>query len=100
MGADHNNAIHRTKIIEAPYWESPASNSVITEILEGGEVTLNLGRRIYDDPHNPYGVDLIVYGYSFFSASGFTGQEVNDTTDLNVAKIEHRIFSPMRSLFP
>jgi hypothetical protein len=43
---------------------------------------LKLGRKVYDDPNNPYGVDLIVYGNSFFSPTGVTSPVDNDT-DLN-----------------
>ena len=84
--------IHRTKIVEPPYWTDPNTNDVITEISSGGQITVNMGRKIYDDPNNPYGVDLIVYGNSFFSASGYSGSEVNDFTDLGVATLSTGIF--------
>ena len=77
---------HRAKIVEAPYWTDPNTNTVITEINDGGQVTVRFGRKIYDDPNNPYGVDLIVYGNSFLSASGFSGF-LGDGTDLDVAKL-------------
>jgi hypothetical protein len=80
------NKIDRSKIIEPPYWTDPQSNNVIIEINPGGQITVNMGRRIYDDPNNPYGVDLIVYGNSFYTASGF-GSAVTDGTDMGVAKI-------------
>ncbi len=85
---DHfgTGTVHRTKIIEPPYWTAPDGSDVITEISSGGEVTVKLGRKVYDDPNNPYGVDLVVYGNSFFSASGISGF-VGDGTDLNVAKL-------------
>jgi hypothetical protein len=76
----------RTKIIEPPYWTAPNGSNVIAEILDGGEVTLKLGRKVFDDPNNPYGVDLIVFGNSFFSASGIT-DFVSDETDLNTATL-------------
>ena len=60
----------------------PNGSNVITEISSGGQITVNMGRKIYDDPNNPYGIDLIVYGNSFFSAFG-TGGSVSDNTDLN-----------------
>jgi hypothetical protein len=84
--------IHRRKIIEAPYWTDPNTNDVITEISSGGQITVNMGRKIYDDPNNPYGVDLIVYGNSFFSASGYSGSEVTDFTDLGVATLSTGIY--------
>jgi hypothetical protein len=78
--------IDRTKIIEPPYWTDVNSNAVITEISSNGEVTVYMGRPICDDPHNPYGVDFIVYGNSFYSVSGTHGF-VSDATDLNAAKL-------------
>jgi len=84
--------IHRSKIVEPPYWTDPNTNDVIAEISSGGQITVNMGRKIYDDPNNPYGVDLIVYGNSFFSASGYSGSEVNDFTDLGIAKLSSGIY--------
>ncbi len=77
---------HRAKIIEAPYWTAPNGGNVITEILSGGAVTLKLGRPIYADPNHPYGVDLLVFGNSFYSVSGTSGF-VGDDTDLNTAQL-------------
>ncbi len=83
---DHfgDHTAHRTKLIEPPYWTTTNGSKVITEISSGGQITVNMGRRVYDDPNNPYGVDFIVYGNSFFSASGTSGF-INDGTDLDVA---------------
>ena len=86
LGKDAGS-IHRSKIIEPPYWTDPNTNDVITEINPGGQITVNMGRKIYDDPNNPYGIDLIICGNSFYSASGYSGSEVDDSTDLGVAKI-------------
>ncbi len=76
---------HRVKIVEAPFNVAPDGSKLITEISSGGQITVNLGRKIYDDPNNPYGIDLIVYGNSFFTASGYSGGAVSDATDLNAA---------------
>ncbi len=85
------NIVDRTKIIEAPYWTDPNSNNVITEISANGQITVKLGRKVYDDPNNPYGIDFIVYGNSFFSASGVSGA-VSDKTDLDVASLSSGFF--------
>jgi hypothetical protein len=76
----------RVKIIEPPYNVAADGSDVITEISSNGQITVNMGRKIYDNPDNPYGMDFIVYGNSFFSASGTSGF-INDGTDLNVAKL-------------
>ena len=62
-----------------------STDKVITEISNGGQITVKLGRKVYDDPNNPYGVDFIVYGNSFFSASG--GGAIKDSTDLDIATL-------------
>ncbi|MGO8676048.1 MAG: hypothetical protein ACLQVX_09275 [Limisphaerales bacterium] len=74
-----DKTVHRTKIVEPPYWTDPNGNDVITEISTGGQITVKMGRRVYDDPNNPYGVDLIIYGNSFFVGPGTVG----DGTDLD-----------------
>ncbi len=73
---------NRVKIIEPPYWTAPDGGDVITEISSGGQITLKMGRKIYDDPNNPYGVDFIVYGNSFFQASGISSP-ISDGTELD-----------------
>jgi hypothetical protein len=73
----------RTKIVEGPFGRDPNNNPVITRINVGGQLTVNMGRRIYDDPNNPYGMDFIVYGYAFYTASG----AINDNTDLGALTI-------------
>jgi hypothetical protein len=76
---------NRVSIIDDPYNVAPDGSDVLTEITAGGEITVMLGRKVYDEPNNPYGIDLIVYGNSFFwSLSGISGF-VSDGTDLNAA---------------
>jgi hypothetical protein len=80
-------AIHRSKIIEPPYYKDPNLNNVITKINVGGQITVNMGRTIYHNTNNPYGIDFVVYGNSFYTASGYTGGAVSDATDEGVATI-------------
>ena len=72
----------RTTIINPPYDTAPDGSDVITSISAGGQITVNMGRKVYDDPNNPYGVDLIVYGNSFFWDLN-TSASIIDETDLN-----------------
>jgi hypothetical protein len=80
-------AIHRSKTVEPPYYKDPNGSNVITKINVGGYVTVNMGRKIYHDPNNPYGVDFVVFGNSFYTAGGYTGGAISDATDENVANI-------------
>jgi len=75
---------NRVKTVEPPYWTAPDGSDVITKISSGGQITVKMGRKIYDDPNNPFGVDFIIYGNSFFSASGISGS-ISDGTDLDSA---------------
>jgi hypothetical protein len=77
----------RVSIIDDPYNVAPGGGNVITEIKDGGEITVQLGRRIYDNPNNPYGIDLIVYGNSFFTGVSGGSGAISDSTDLSVASL-------------
>jgi hypothetical protein len=81
----------RVSIIDDPYNVTPDDIDVITEIKSDGQITVNMGRKIYDNPNNPYGIDLIVYGNSFFSASDTSGI-ISDKTDLSVATLSTGIY--------
>ncbi len=75
---------NRTSIIDPPYNVAPNGSNVITEITNGGQITVMMGRKVCHNPNNPYGTDLMVFGNSFFTASGFSGA-VSDATDLDTA---------------
>lgn len=70
-------SVHRVKLVEPPYNIGPAGDKLITEISSGGQITVKLGRKVYDDPHNPYGIDFIVYGNSFFTGGAVNGDSAN-----------------------
>ena len=83
-------SVHRVKIVEAPYNVAADGSKVITEINSGGQVTVNMGRNVFDDPNNPYGIDLILYGNSFFSGSG--AGTIGDKTDMNAAILSSSLY--------
>lgn len=80
-------ATNRVSIIDDPYDKSPAGADIITEIKSGGQITVELGRKVYDNPNNPYGIDLIVYGNSFFEGLAGLSGAVSDAADLSVASL-------------
>jgi hypothetical protein len=53
-----------------PFQPAYRPNEVVS-IGSGGRLVLALGREVRDDPANPYGVDLLVFGNSFFTDSSF-----------------------------
>jgi len=78
----------RVSIIDDPYNVTPGGGDVIAEIKSGGQITVQLGRKVYADPNNPYGIDLIIYGNSFFdSPSGGSGS-ISDSTDLSAETLK------------
>ncbi len=83
----------RVSVIDDPYNVAPDGSNVITEISDGGQITVKLGRKVYHDPNNPYGTDLIVYGNSFFDGlSGPIGSAVSDDTDLSAVSLSSSLF--------
>jgi hypothetical protein len=82
------NVTDRVSVIDPPFNVTPAGSNVITEIENGGEVTVEMGRKIYASPNHPYGADFIVYGNSLFDGlSGVTGGFISDKTDLSTVTL-------------
>jgi hypothetical protein len=81
-----SDVTNRTKIVEDPYNVAPDGSDVITKITNGGQVTLMMGRKVYHNPNNPYGVDLMVFGNSFFIVPGGSSS-VDDSTDLDTTEL-------------
>ncbi len=77
----------RVSIIDPPYHVAPDGSDVITEISAGGQITVKLGRKAYHDANNPYGTDLILYGYSFFHNLSGLSASVSDSTDLSIVTL-------------
>jgi hypothetical protein len=82
---------NRTSIIDPPYNAAPDGSNVIAEIAAGGQITAMMGRKVYHDRNNPYGIDLVVFGNSFFSASDTSGT-ISDSTDLDTVQLSSGIF--------
>lgn len=78
---------HRVKIVEPAYWTSPTGEKLITTLdidfgtFAGSQITVRMGRKVENDPRNPYGIDLNVFGNAFFVAGG--GGFINDSTNMN-----------------
>jgi hypothetical protein len=71
-----------TKVVEPEYWTLPDKVTPdICEISVGGYITLKMGAPIYHNPNNPYGLDFIVFGNSFYVDQG--GSTVNNLTDMD-----------------
>jgi hypothetical protein len=77
----------RVSIIDPAYNVTPSGSNILLKIDNGGQVTVQMGRKIYADPHHPYGVDLIIYGNSCFDGLSTGTGTVSDNTDLSTATL-------------
>lgn len=74
----------RTSVVSAPYGTAAdQSTPVITTIAASQSITVEFDHNVEDDPQNPFGVDLIVFGNSFFTASS----PVTPTTNMGSVNI-------------
>jgi len=81
------NVTDRVSVIDPPFNVAPNGSNVVAKIDSGGQVTVDMGRRIYANTNTPYGGSFIVYGYSFFdNLSGVSGF-ISDGTDLSTATL-------------
>ena len=81
--------LRRSKLVAGVYNVGPAGEKLITTVSSGASVTVRMGRPVTDDPQNPFGVDFLVFGNSFFTG---TGGFVDDGTDLNNYALDGNIF--------
>ena len=54
-------------------FNAPYQASDVVSVGAGGELTVRFDHRVMDDPTNPYGVDLLVFGNSFLGLDFDTG---------------------------
>ncbi|MDF3130522.1 hypothetical protein P0Y35_15045 [Kiritimatiellaeota bacterium B1221] len=59
---------------------APWDFSELVSIGEGGSLVVKLGMPLTDDPAHPYGIDLLVFPYTFISGTGNYDQYTQDPT--------------------
>ena len=73
--------LQRASLVAGAFATGPSGEKLITTIGEGTSLTVRMGRAVTDDPSHPFGVDLLVFGNSFYTGVG--GAFADDDTDLN-----------------
>lgn len=81
----------RVKLIEPAFNSGLLGERLITTLNAGQSITVRMGRTVYDDPNNPFGIDLNVFGNAFFSVT--SGGFVSDATNLNTTTVGGGVFS-------
>lgn len=81
----------RTKLIQSAFNTGPSGEKLITTLGTASQITVRMGRPVEDDPTNPFGIDFIIFGNSFFSTSG--GDFTDDSTNLNAAAVSGSLFA-------
>ncbi len=54
-------------------FNGPFSAAELVQVGGGGELIIGFDHRVLDDPLNPFGIDLLVFGNAFFFNPDFSG---------------------------
>lgn len=93
---------YHIKIVEPAYNVDMDGNKVITTLSRKsngsggytyGSITVKFDHPVYDDPVNPYGIDLNVFGNAFYVGGGTDGNWVYDNTDMRIYYLAGGVFA-------
>lgn len=62
----HDNKTYACSLVCPAYNKDPDGNNLITTIAEDANIVVKFDHRISDDQGNPYGMDFLVFGNTFF----------------------------------
>ena len=69
----------------------PFSTTQIVSIGTGGSLTLQFSTPILNDPANPFGLDLLIFGNSFFVATNGTGVTARTSGAIFTSSVSTRV---------
>lgn len=69
----------RVKLVEPAYNVGLDGSKLITTLNTDQYIIVKFDHQVVDDPDNPYGIDFLVFGNSFYTGSG----TVSDASDMN-----------------
>ncbi|WP_211248533.1 VPLPA-CTERM sorting domain-containing protein [Desulfobulbus elongatus] len=82
-------ATARVKLVEPAYNVDLNGDKVITTLNTGSYIIAAFDHQVENDPNNPYGIDFLVFGNSFYVGNG----SVSDATNMNTYTLTGGIFS-------
>ena len=75
--------IRKTKLVEPAWAVGVNGEKLITTLNDGQEIVVKFDHQVMSDANNPYGLDFLVFGNSFYTASG----SVSDATNMNTCML-------------
>ena len=69
-------------------FNSPFRANEVVSIGEGGSLTLSFDEPVADDPQNPFGIDLLVFGNAFYFLTPFASNGVVSGASTEGGRIE------------
>ena len=74
----NDDFIFAASMVVPPFYTDLNDQPVVTTLNEGQSITVAFDHDVLDDPFNPYKIDFIVFGNSFFTGTG----NVDPMTDM------------------
>jgi hypothetical protein len=80
--------VHRVKLVESAYNTDADGNPLLTTLKDGASITVKFDHMVLDDPQNPFGIDLLVFGNASYANNSF----VSDLTNMNECQLIGEIY--------
>lgn len=81
--------IRKIKLVEPAWAVGVDGEKLITTLNAGQEIVVAFDHQVENDADNPYGIDFLVFGNSFYVGNG----SVSDATNMNTYTLSGSIFA-------